>query len=419
MSVTNLTNTAWTWNFGDSPSFSGAGGTGTVKNVTVTSNNETFSSMTFMNYHGGDINEVYYGSTLVWSVDDDGGARTEYSQYRTFEITGGTDTTNTTLIGWIEANATMQASPMTVDISSLSGWGDVSGGNHLLTIKAKATGYRDSNPSTPVSFTKAATGYNVRVTGQAYVIGPQTATIALYDGQDDSGTELVFCSVSDDASDSFDETVLCTTGYIYASLYGNDGSTYGTSSSGITYNGSGLYTVTTDGSITGFSARTYCLTGDTLVTMADDSKKRIDEIELGEYVLSFDWGTLERVPRKVIFTDKDYHHKFTEYDVWSFDNGTVVKTVHPHEFYNVEAKRFMYMTDWKIGDHAMCEDGTITRLISHETVTEEVEHFKITLEGSTNFFANGLLTGDRDCPKDIDLKAERWHARAEAHGGIK
>ena len=37
-------------------------------------------------------------------------------------------------------------------------------------------------------------------------------------------------------------------------------------------------------------------------------------------------------------------------------------------------------------------DGTH---ISHKIVKETVRHYKITLEGSTNYFANGLLSGNR------------------------
>ena len=41
--------------------------------------------------------------------------------------------------------------------------------------------------------------------------------------------------------------------------------------------------------------------------------------------------------------------------------------------------------------------------ISHKIVEETVHHHKITLEGSTNYFANGLLTGDKNYPKNITL----------------
>lgn len=48
--------------------------------------------------------------------------------------------------------------------------------------------------------------------------------------------------------------------------------------------------------------------------------------------------------------------------------------------------------------------GTTPKLISHEVVKERVNHYKITGEKGTNYFANGLLNGDRHCPKNICLK---------------
>lgn len=172
---------------------------------------------------------------------------------------------------------------------------------------------------------------------------------------------------------------------------------------GVAYTGGNdTFTLTGDMVIT--SALSACLTGDTLVTLADGSTKRLDQIEVGDYVLSYDWNTMEKMARKVILTDKDAHKTHNEYDVWTFDNGSVVKTVHRHEFYNDEAKRFKYMDEWQIGEHALAIDGTLTALVSHEVVKEEVEHFKITLDTSTNYFANGLLTGDRYCPKNISFE---------------
>ena len=146
-----------------------------------------------------------------------------------------------------------------------------------------------------------------------------------------------------------------------------------------------------------------CLTGDHLITMGDGSLKRLDKIKCGDYVKSYDWSTNKLVPKKVIFSDADEEKIHIEYDEWTFDDGTIIKTVHRHEFYNVEAKRFKYMDEWKIGEHTYKEDGTRPALIAHETIKKTVRHYKITLEGGTNYFANGLLTGDRYNPKNIVL----------------
>lgn len=162
---------------------------------------------------------------------------------------------------------------------------------------------------------------------------------------------------------------------------------------------SGSQTITLTFNWSGWS----CLTGDMLVTMADNSQKRIDEIEVGDYVLSYDWDTMQCIPQKVIFTDKNARKSHTEYDKWTFDDGTIIKTVHEHEFYNVENKRMTYMSQWNIGEHAYKEDGTTPALLAHEAVKEEVNHYKITLEKYTNFFVNGLLNGDRNNPANINF----------------
>lgn len=151
------------------------------------------------------------------------------------------------------------------------------------------------------------------------------------------------------------------------------------------------------------SGRAWCLTGDTLVTMADGSTKRIDMIEVGDYILSYDWNTMKLISNKVIYTDKDEHKAWIEYDIWKFDDGSKIKTVHRHEFYNIEAKCFKYMDEWVLGEHAYKIDGTKPKFISHETVREGVSHYKITGESGTNYFANELLTGDRGCPKNIQF----------------
>lgn len=164
-----------------------------------------------------------------------------------------------------------------------------------------------------------------------------------------------------------------------------------------------VYKIDTCGVLLVQSRYFECLTGDTIVTMADGTEMRIDQICVGDEILSFDWETMELVPNKVIFTDKDEGKSHTCYDKWTFSDGTVIKTVHRHEFYNVEALGMKYMDEWQIGEHAYREDGEQVALMAHETVEETVRHYKITLEHGTNYFANGLLTGDRYCPKDIEL----------------
>lgn len=74
-------------------------------------------------------------------------------------------------------------SQISVDLTTLSGWSDVSDGTHTLKVKAKATGYRDSALSTGVSFEKAAsyiyeqTGTVLKITSAPYEQQGGTLTI--------------------------------------------------------------------------------------------------------------------------------------------------------------------------------------------------------------------------------------------------
>lgn len=138
-----------------------------------------------------------------------------------------------------------------------------------------------------------------------------------------------------------------------------------------------------------------CLTGDTLVTLSDRSTKRLDEIEVGDKVLSINPETGECVEDEVIFTDKDQVKIHTCYDLWTFSDGYSVKTVHRHRFYNVEDNSFTYMDRWNIGDHTINQDGKLLELLSHKTVEKKVRHYKITTKNYHNYFANGMLTGSR------------------------
>ena len=88
------------------------------------------------------------------------------------------------------------------------------------------------------------------------------------------------------------------------------------------------------------------------------------------------------------------HHD--EYDKWYFSDGTVVETVHRHRFYNVEAQAFKYMDEWNIGDHGYNINGEEIQLIKHENVKERVQHCTLFTEKYNNYFANGMLSGNRN-----------------------
>lgn len=165
---------------------------------------------------------------------------------------------------------------------------------------------------------------------------------------------------------------------------------YGVSESGDTY------------TITGMVGTMFldhpCLTGDTLITMADGSIKRLDEIVLGEEVLHFDFSTKSLVPCKVIRLDNEDYRVSDQYDKFIFSDGTEIKAVNSHYFYNYDHKHMVDIFKWNIGDRAYSQNGELISLVSRETVSEQIRYYNIVVDSGpvygTNYFANGLMSGD-------------------------
>lgn len=155
------------------------------------------------------------------------------------------------------------------------------------------------------------------------------------------------------------------------------------------------YTMSAD-DIYSFTAQydTYCLTGDTVITMSDGISKRIDKIKVGDKVLSYNPETGNLEEDEVTYSDSTENKQHDNFDVWIFDDGTIIKTVHRHRFYNIERNAMVYMDEWKIGEHGRRRDGVLVTLVSHENVKETVNHYTIFTKNQ-NYFANGLLSGNR------------------------
>ena len=167
---------------------------------------------------------------------------------------------------------------------------------------------------------------------------------------------------------------------------------YYTDASGANKSFNEFLTLTSDITIT--EANDTCLTGDMLITLADGTTKRIDTITLADRVLAYNPETMTLEADEVIRCDSDKIKTSGEYDIWVFDDDSVVKTVHRHRLYNVEKQAMVYMDEWNIGEHAIKIDGTKVALVNHVNVQEEVRHYTL-FTNHQNYFVNGLLSGNR------------------------
>lgn len=326
-------------------------------------------------YAAGAVIEITQLATPTIAINADG---------KTLEIT---DVANATgydvyIDGTLKTNVASVPNTTTVDLSTLS---DIADGAHTVKVKAKANGYNDSEFSNEVSYTKAPAGYKVtfasNFSGEAYGGGELSdVTLTANTGASTPLTSaargLVWQGVSTLAAS---RSVANSIGYI------ND-------RTGVS--GSFDKNLTLSDDITITYANDWCLTGDMLITLADGTTKRIDAITLADRVLAYNPETMALEADEIIRCDSDKIKTHSEYDVWTFDDGTIIKTVHRHRFYNVERNAMVYMDEWKIGEHAIKIDGTKVALVNHVNVRDEVRHYTIFTKNQ-NYFANGLLSGNR------------------------
>lgn len=149
-------------------------------NILFTSNNENFTAMNFVDL-GTPRDPLFY---LIYyknnqqinaaenDTEDEFGTYWFNQAYRT--VTFDEPPTGN-LLTWLQANAVKQQSKVSVDLTTLSGWDDVTEGEHSLQIVAKASGYRNSYPSQAVTVTKEAPQpqqYEITITNQTDIDFP-------------------------------------------------------------------------------------------------------------------------------------------------------------------------------------------------------------------------------------------------------
>ena len=311
----------------------------------------------------------------------------------------------------------------TYDLTNLN----LSAGNYAITVVAEAEGFTDSDASNSVNYTvqaqlaaptiamnadgktleitdvENATSYDVYVDGMMktnVAKAPPTYTVTFasdFSSTAWGGGEISDVTLTANTGASTPLTSVArglvwqgvSTLTVSRSLAG--GIRYA-EASGVEHTFNNNLTLTSD--ITIKYADDQCLTGDMLITLADGTTKRIDAITLADKVLAYNPETMALEADEITRCDSDKIKTHSEYDVWTFDDGTIIKTVHRHRFYNVERNAMVYMDEWKIGEHTIKIDGTKVALVNHANVQEEVRHYTIFTKNQ-NYFANGLLSGNR------------------------
>ncbi|MBQ7097491.1 MAG: hypothetical protein IJN96_05380 [Clostridia bacterium] len=179
-----------------------------------------------------------------------------------------------------------------------------------------------------------------------------------------------------------------------------------------------------------------CVTGDTLITLADGSGKRIDQLTYEDNLLVWNFfeGEYDVVPPAIIF-----NHGINDNEIvkLTFDDKSEIKIIMSHEFFDVDANEFVIVNSGNvesyIGHKFLKADGDefkAVELTDYEVWTENCPAYGVITALHYNAITGGFLTTnfeEQDCGlhnyfevgEDLTFDREKMEADIEQYGLYK
>ena len=335
-------------------------------------------------YAAGAVKEIVQLATPTIAMNADG---------KTLEITDVENATNYDVYvdGTLKTNVASTPNTTTVDLSTLS---DITDGAHTVKVKAKADGYRDSEFSNEVSYTKAppATFKRVYLTK----VGPEFSsdTLSKLENMDTSkvysittNIPYVYCFTYENGTWVSDDPLMYITSQTTNSVtFHNNNSYYQVYINYIALEGTqkatgddmAKYPFGTDTAY----ADWQCFVESTLIS-TKNGEKFVQDITYDDDILvwNFDEGKIDYA--KPIFIKQEQ----TSDSYWRVtdEDGKTVNLVgsngKSHRLYNKRTHLFEYPQDIP---ECKCEE-----------IHESVKYYNIVTAYHFNCFANGILTSKR------------------------
>lgn len=300
---------------------------------------------------------------------------------------------------------------LSVDVSTLAGWANLSTGAHDITIVAKASGYKDSAPSAAVQVTKPSSFKQVPITTSTYnnykvsVIENMDTTkvYTVYDGDIIDGFVYSNDNWTTWGNESYGLYIAQQTKTSVTFTIGNSydwtGGSYVSVIEGAALEGNVQATKEDFTNIPTTKTLVYvpCFVEGTLIRMADGTDKRVENIRYGDEVKCYDFtsGLKTFAPIDWLIPET----VATKYWKITFSDGSTINLVgsngKSHRIYNLTKQRFEYPQDFKPSDVTVKDDGTIVTIVSCEEIEKTVKYYNIATKDHINVYANGFLTSNR------------------------
>lgn len=151
----------------------------------------------------------------------------------------------------------------------------------------------------------------------------------------------------------------------------------------------------------------FCFVAGTEITLQNGEIKNIEEIEVGDFVLSYNEKTNEQEYNKVLKLHKPTHDDLVEY---TLSNGKKITSTFDHPFYvngltlasyspELTNKRYESLGDVvkiNVGDELKSENNDMVSIVSiEEKEAKPTQTYIFTVENNNNFYANGVLVHNK------------------------
>ena len=149
----------------------------------------------------------------------------------------------------------------------------------------------------------------------------------------------------------------------------------------------------------GGGSDTPCFTGDTLITLADGTQKRIDALTFEDKILAWDFFTGTYVEKKISLL-VDHGMALNRIANIVMSDGTMLRIVGEHGVFDYDLNKFVYITPDNVATyvgHRFVQYNAaggydVVTMVDGYATEEYCGYYSVSSAGTSNAFASGLLT---------------------------
>ncbi len=380
----------------------------TAFNVTLNETNAAVSATVNGNYWNSST-QIPAGATVVFSVDyseiedrtctikDENG--TTYTVGEAFTMPNADITVTASSIGYyLNLEVTDATVTATVDGEPWNGTDPIHSGSSVVVGVEYAKTYNqvctiksgNSNYTVGTEFTMPKKDVTVTASSNdelKFTKNETNATVTVtVNGEEWNGTDAILVG----------DTIVVTASY----SKNNNQKCEIKDANGTNYTAGTEFTMPSyDVTVTASSDDSWCFAEGTLITLADGSKKAIEDITFDDEILTWSFFTGEFEAKGIALL---VDHGEEEHAVINlvFSDGKRLEIIGEHAIFDYDANRFVYLSSvncaYYVGHRFVTEgeDGeySIAQLVDATVKTEVVNSYSITSDNNSNAFAGGLLT---------------------------